>query len=264
MAFRWSRPPAAAIALLLGTSRLAAQIDYRNLDDGRPTRVTDAAPVERFAFELSVPYGFAFGSGATRHTTSPHLEYGIARNLMVGVGASLVAGHTGVADDHSSLAASVLWSFRRETPSLPALSLSMTAGQTLSGRGFGSDAAMTVGVLATRSIGRARLHANAAVAVIAPDLRSAEFPTWWAGVAGDYTFIRSSTLLVAELLAQRERSGTPISWNAGVGFRRQISPTVVLHGGISQALEGGGLGTEARLGLSYLFAIAGLLPGGAR
>ena len=37
---------------------LPAQIDYRNLDDGRPIATEDAYPVERYAFELLAPYRF--------------------------------------------------------------------------------------------------------------------------------------------------------------------------------------------------------------
>jgi hypothetical protein len=56
-----TRNPATLAALLL-LARLAApgplpaQLDYRNLDDDRPTVTEDAYPVERYAFEFLLPY----------------------------------------------------------------------------------------------------------------------------------------------------------------------------------------------------------------
>jgi hypothetical protein len=38
--------------------QLAAQIDYRNLDEGRPLQTEDAYPIERHAFELVIPYEY--------------------------------------------------------------------------------------------------------------------------------------------------------------------------------------------------------------
>jgi hypothetical protein len=50
------RIAALAIALTAaGFPPLAAQIDYRNLDDHRPVRTEDAYPIERYAFELLIP-----------------------------------------------------------------------------------------------------------------------------------------------------------------------------------------------------------------
>ena len=46
---------AAAVTVSI-TTRLAAQTDFRNLDDGRPTRAEDALPVDHYGFELALPY----------------------------------------------------------------------------------------------------------------------------------------------------------------------------------------------------------------
>jgi hypothetical protein len=42
---------------------LAAQIDYRNLDDERPVATEDAYPVERHAFELLTAYRYEHERG---------------------------------------------------------------------------------------------------------------------------------------------------------------------------------------------------------
>jgi hypothetical protein len=57
------RIAALAIALTAaGFPPLAAQIDYRNLDDHRPVRTEDAYPIERYAFELLIPALDNFGT----------------------------------------------------------------------------------------------------------------------------------------------------------------------------------------------------------
>ena len=225
-----------AAVLLLGMPAarpLVAQVDYRNLDDGRPTRVTDAYPVERFAFEFSVGGRLRGRQGFA----SPHLEYGVVRNLMVGVGAEL-----GAPGSHAEVSA--LWNARRETPGFPAVSVSAAIGLD-----------PVIGLLATRSFGLARLHFNGALDLSGP-------AGWWGGLAADRTLFRRSTLVVTEVVAERVGGGQPVEWSAAVGLRRQITPTVVLHGGASQGF--GRLGTEINFGLSYAFAIAGLMPRGPR
>ena len=46
---------AAALAVF-GAAPLAAQTDFRNLDEARPIRTEDALPVDHYGFELSLPY----------------------------------------------------------------------------------------------------------------------------------------------------------------------------------------------------------------
>ncbi len=231
---RTSRARPWVAALVFGTAGvfpLQAQVDYRNSDDLRPTRVADAYPIERFAFEFSAGGRLRGGDAAA----SPHLEYGLFRNFMVGVG-----GEFGAAGSHAEVSA--LWNARRETPGFPALSFSAAVGED-----------PVIGVLATRSFGLTRLHFNGGLDLSGP-------ADWWGGVAADWTLFRTSTLVVSELVA--ERVAQRVEWSAAVGVRRQITPTVVLHGGVSQGL--GRLGTEFNLGLSYAFAIAGLMARGSR
>jgi hypothetical protein len=67
------------LLLLLIPAPLPAQIDYRNLDDGRPVATEDAYPVERYAFELLAPYRFETeAGGAELHLVIPEVAHGIA------------------------------------------------------------------------------------------------------------------------------------------------------------------------------------------
>ena len=47
---------AAPISAQMTPAPLAAQTDFRNLDEGRPTHTEDALPVDRYGFELVLPY----------------------------------------------------------------------------------------------------------------------------------------------------------------------------------------------------------------
>lgn len=241
---------------------LAAQIDYRNLDDGRPSRVTDAVAVERYAFELSLPWRFSSGRGSSAHTLAPALEYGIARNLVVGVDLELVADRGGagapIGESHAGL--SLFYNARRETPGAPALSFELEVGQPTAASLL-SDLGATLTGIATRSLGRSRWHANLAARVGGPDAEpdGAAEPRWWAGLAWDYTLYRTSTLLVAELVAEDGPGET--RWAVGAGVRRQLTPTVVLHAGLARRLDRGPGTTSVTLGLSHAFAVAGLMPG---
>jgi hypothetical protein len=233
-----SRRFVAALVLgMAGAPALLAQVDYRNLDDARPSRVTDAYPIERFAFELSVGGKLRTGTGVTQGQASPHLEYGILRNVMVGIGAELM-------DEGSHFEASAFWNARRETPGFPAVSVAASVGED-----------PLVRFLATRSFGLSRLHFNSGLDLSGP-------ADWWGGLAWDRTLFRTSTLVVGEVVAERVGPGQGVEWSAGLGLRRQLTPTVVIHGGVNQGL--GSSGTEFSLGLSHAFAIAGLMRGGRR
>ena len=124
--------------LLAPTAPLAAQIDYRNLDDDRPTRVEDAYPVERYAFEALLPYLLErTRDGVTTHSVVPELSYGLFRDTQVGfkLPFALEDGPGSTRTGLSGLGAFGLYNFNTESRSLPALSVRM-------------DAAFPVGALA--------------------------------------------------------------------------------------------------------------------
>ena len=53
----WTALTRAAVLLLLPAT-VAAQVDYRNLDDERPVTTEDAYPVDRYALEIMMPFSF--------------------------------------------------------------------------------------------------------------------------------------------------------------------------------------------------------------
>lgn len=257
----------AAALLASGPACLAAQIDYRNLDDDRPTRVEDAYPVERYAFEFLVPYAFERErSGASVHSWVFELAYGVLPNAQIGFKAPLAAVRAGgtTTTGLSGLRAFALYNFNTEGPVLPAIALRADAAFPVGSLG-GDETQVSLKGMATRSWGPTRLHLNGAVRLgrDAPGPVVEGIEQWWYGAALDRTLFRQSVLLVGEVYATREIGAAPAQVNASLGLRWQWRPTRVLDVGIARRLrEDLGPDYAVTVGISNAFAIAGLMPRG--
>lgn len=257
------------ILLLLGVAgsplRLAAQGDYRNLDDGRPVRTEDAFVVDHHEFEVLAPFTYdATPGGGHRYLLQPELEYGLVPNTQVSVKLPLgVVDSSGSDAGLGGLQVSGIYSFNTEGPSLPAFAaradLFLPVG-TLAG----DRALVSLKAIASRTFGLTRLHLNGAwtfgtSGADGPRLEAP--PRWFAGAAVDYTLFRSSVLLVGELSASQEYDGAATAVVAAAGTRWQWTPTLVLDAGIARRLTGdAGPDIELTVGLSHAFAIRGLMP----
>lgn len=259
---RW----AGAASVLAIAVPAGAQIDYRNLDDDRPTRVEDAYPAERYAFELLIPYSFEREQGGGWVQASLlELAYGIVRNAHVGVKAPLAAvGNGGTTDwGLSGIRALALYNFNTESRRLPALSLRTDAVFPVGGLA-GSETHVGVQAIATRSWGRHRLHLNAAYRFGRDGTPAAteSLDRWWYGAALDRTLFRHSVLVIGEVYARRAVDGAPVEVNGSLGLRWQWRPTAVIDVGIGRGLRQGlGPAFAMTIGVSNAFAIAGLMPG---
>jgi hypothetical protein len=255
-----------------GTAR--AQIDYRNLDEGRPTRTEDAYPVERYAFELVVPYDYENERGPGRsHLVTPELAYGVASNAMLGVALPFAAldGGAGVETEwgFGGPRLFALYNFNTEGTALPALALRADASFPL-GSLAGDLVRGGITAIATRSWGRTRAHINATLGVGAEPgaggtLAVHAIPAWAAGVAVDRTFLRRSLLVIGEVTLSEAVADSPTEATAGLGARLQLSPTLVLDAGFHRRLTttaGDDIGMT--VGLTHAFALAGLMPAGPR
>ncbi len=259
----------AAVLSALVAPRVAAQIDYRNLDDDRPTRVEDAYAVERYAFELIAPYRVERErDGSTLHAFIWEAAYGLVRNGQIGVKLPTAATATGGQTRWglSGLRVFALYNFNTESPVLPALSLRADAVLPVGSLG-GENTRGSLKAIATRSFGRSRLHLNGEVG-LGPDGTAAAVEGashWWYGAALDRTFFRQSTLVVAEVYALRPTAAAPVQVHASIGFRRQVTPTLVLDAGLSRGLRRSlGPEIELTLGFSHAVGIAALMPRGRR
>lgn len=248
---------------------VAAQIDYRNLDDERPTVTEDAYPIERYAFELLVPYRFeAEADGSKLHTSVLEVGYGLLPNAQVGLHAPFAVLRIG-GDTQSGLAGLqpyALYNFNIEGRWLPAISVRGDVGFPVGPLG-GEGTRFTVRALATRTWGRSRFHINLARSFGTEEGLSVAEPArrWTYSVAADRTFFRQSVLLVGEIVTARAVKDAPVAVKAGLGARWQWTPTMVLDVGLTRRLRSNiGPNLGVTVGLSYAFAIRGLMPRGSR
>ncbi|MBI4421719.1 MAG: hypothetical protein HY560_12915 [Gemmatimonadetes bacterium] len=259
---------AAAVLLAAGPAGLVAQIDYRNLDDDRPTRVEDAYPVERYAFEFLVPYSYARDrTGAVIQASVLELEYGIFRNTQVGLKAPIAGVRSSGATTTwglSGLRVFALYNFNTESLVLPAVALRIDAAFPVGSLG-GDETQVGLKGIVTRSWGPTRLHLNGAVRLgqDAPGPVVEGIERWWYGAALDRTLFRQSLLLIGEVYASKELGNVPLEVNASFGLRWQWRPTAVIDIGVARRLrESLGPDYAVTIGISNAFAIAGLMPRG--
>ncbi|MEO8449724.1 MAG: hypothetical protein ABI647_08045 [Gemmatimonadota bacterium] len=261
--YLWPGP----VAVLVATSGLTAQVHYRSLDGERPTRVRDAYPIERYAFEAGLSVRFTPSpSDAQGLSLDPEIEYGIARGTGIGIGVAASADFGGgPARTSSRLGAFIERNLLRETLGFPAIAVRLDGSASLRDGPLGAGA-LASSVALTRSFGRDRLHLNggwtfAAPATVGP---AEALDRWFIGAAMDRTAIRPSLLFVGEAVVARGIGASSAEATVAVGVRRQITPTVVGSFGTGLTFGGG----PARLGLtmswSTVFAWPGLMPGRAR
>jgi hypothetical protein len=263
------RTAATAVGLCLSVfARIAwAQIDYRNLDDGRPVPVEDAYPIERHAFELLLPYGYARQASGEHVSLLPlELEYGAFDNAQIGLKVPVAGVGAGPGSNTdwglSGLGAFALYNFNTESRTLPAFAvrgdLSLPVGSLA-----GDAARVSLEAIATRSWGRSRFHFNAIRSFGSENgLGAAEvLPRWSYGLAVDRTLFRQSILLVGSVTAASVVRDAPTEVIAGIGARYQLSPTLVVDAGVSRRLRAD-IGPDYALtfGLSHAFGLGWLMP----
>lgn len=247
---------------------LVAQTDYYNTDAGRPVRIEDAYPVERYAFEAQVaPLRLERADVGTYHwEIEPELAYGIFPRTQVEVGLPLAFQDAGEARDGFGLAGidfSVLHNLNVETRTLPALAVA--ADLLLPVGNFAPDRVYpTVKGIATRSFSFARFHANGQYTFGSSPGDGAEVgeaSRWMAGVAVDKTFPLRSALLIADVFTEQPlHDGEDLRWTAEVGTRYQLDPFFALDAGIGRRLAGDEQGWFVTFGAARVFAVRSLMP----
>lgn len=246
---------AVAGAVVAGPGPLAAQLDYRNLDDGRPLWTEDAWPVERRALELLLPWAVEWGREGTIHGSRLELAWGAWDNLMLGAKLPLAIAPRGTGQTLGTTGpgAFLFYNLRGEGPVLPALAL-RAEGHLATGTFAPDEGSVTLKGIVTRTLDRERLHLNAAWTPVGAraDGGLEREPRWAASVGLDRTLIRTSTLLAAELVARDAGAGGGTQFTAGVGLRRQVTPRLVVDLGLARVLDrdaGHGWGVTAGLSM---------------
>jgi len=272
---RFSRFCAAAAVVIFAAAEPArAQTDYYNTDSGRPLTIEDAAPTERYAFELQVaPIRLERTRGGVyQWEVEPELAYGILPRTQIEIALPLSYRDDGGTSRTSGLAGislSALHNLNTET-TIPALAFS--GNVLLPAGGLGPDEAVfSAKAIATRTFRWARFHLNGEYSFGGDDsidsadddgkAAGSETRRWLAGIAVDKTFPLRSFLIGAEIFARKTRSSeNNPEWNAALGVRRQLSPAFNVDAGIGKQLSGGERSWFATLGLAHAFTLRSLLP----
>ncbi len=256
-----------AVAALDPGSAAMAQTDYYNTDAGRPLRIEDASPTERYAFELKPAPVRLERAAPGRYTweVEPEIAYGLFPRTQIefGLPIAFVDAQDLPAGERLGIAgveASVMHNLNVETRTLPALAIRADALLPV-GRFAPEDAYVSLTGIATRTYRFARFHVNGRY-TFGPEAEHAEdVSRWLAGVAADKAFPLRSTLLLAEVYAEQpiDSEAEPV-WTAGGGVRYQVNPRVVVDGGLGRRFTGDGTAWFFTFGLAYAFAVRSLIP----
>jgi hypothetical protein len=256
---------AAAAALLVSAAPAGAQTDYYNTDLGRPVRIEDASPVERYAFELQLaPVRLEREGGGTYHwEVAPELAYGILPRTQVEVALPLAlvdGGDEGRTQGLAGIEVAALHNLTVETRTLPALAV---AAEVLLPVGpLAPDEAYTsLKGIATRTFSFARVHVNGQY-TFGPEAEDAgEASRWMAGVAVDRALPLRSLLLIGDVYTEQPLDdGAELAWTAEAGFRYQTSPQFNIDFGVGRRFAGGDQGWFLTFGAAHAFAVRDLLP----
>jgi len=252
------------LGLWLVPTLATAQTDYRNLDGERPTFIADAYPIERWAFELSMPWRYEqAAAGPSAHILGPEISYGLFRNGQVGIALPLATVSGGPETGWGLAGVHAFGLFNLTTESGPWPAVSIRTDLTIPVGANGGDVTRAgAQFLATRSFGAQRLHVNVGAAAGGDNTGGGleSLPRWSIGAALDRTFIRNSLLLIGEVYALNHNSNEPTETIASLGARWQLTPTLVLDGGVGRRLSSSGPDVTVTLGLSHSFALPSLLP----
>lgn len=264
------RIAAGIVVIAASAPPLHAQTDYYNTDAGRPVRVEDAYPTERYAFELQLaPLRLERSSGGVYHwEIAPEIAYGILPRTHVEVGfpISISEGEgDGTEANLAGIEISALHNLNIETRTLPAFGVAadvlLPVGASAPSRVYPS-----VTGIATRTFRLARLHANASYTLgSAPEAGSetGEVSRWMAGVAVDRTLPLRSMLLIADVFAEQPLGADDeLEWNVEAGLRYQLNPFFALDAGIGHRLTGHDRGWSVTFGAARAFGIRALMPVG--
>lgn len=252
--------------LAAGVAPASAQTDYYNTDAGRPVRIEDAYPVERYAFEAQVaPLRLERGDGGAYHWEfEPELAYGILPYTHVEIGFPLIWRDEGEARAFGlgGIELSALHNLNVETSGLPAFAVAASA--VLPVGNFAPDRIYpSVKGIATRTFRFARFHVNGEYTFGSTPAEGAdvgEASRWMAGVAVDRTFPLRSALLIADVFAEQPlHDGEELEWTAEAGVRYQLDPFFALDAGIGRRITGHEQGWFVTFGAARAFAVRSLM-----
>ena len=227
-------------ALLWPAPSAHGQTDHTNLEEGLPVRVEDAYPTAFRNRELQLRVGWErTDEGQDRGTLEPRLEFGIAPNWQLKLGAPF---NVGDADRRGSgdLQIGALYNFNQESLSLPAFALSGKLDIPTGEDSEGVDT--TLKFIMTRTVDDAnlgRFHLNLEWGHNFSALDDERDDTF--AIIPGYSFrLNTDTMIVADFIREWEMESGKESNIFEVGARYQLEPLTVLSLGV-----GAGIGDDS-------------------
>jgi hypothetical protein len=264
---------AATVALELGAAAFsapaAAQEDFRAAELDRPTRVEDAYPIKFREWEFQSGLRGFLAEGDRGLLGLLELKTGLFRNGQMGVeiegGFERPSRHSG---SHSgsdetgggieAASAHLLYGLARETVSLPAIAVRLDASTPGAGTIGHGEWQFGLAGIATRSLGRLRLHGNGGYR-IAGEADGGDY--WRFGLGADYPMGLFSRAILADVYVEAPVSAGRARVWAEIGTRLQVSNWSVFDLGLATRLdewEEGNANVEIVAGVSRAFGIPGL------
>ncbi|HUE95320.1 MAG TPA: hypothetical protein VMN39_01595 [Longimicrobiaceae bacterium] len=257
-----------ATVILLCPDPASGQTDYYNTDAGRPVRIEDAYPVERYAFELQMaPLRMERSDdGAYHWEFEPEIAYGIfpATHVEVGVHLDLTDHEEGGRSlGMGGIEIAALHNLNLETRTLPAFAVAAEA--LLPVGAFAPDRVYpTVKAIATRTFRWMRVHVNGSYTLgPSPDITSGkdDLSRWMTGIAVDRTYPLRGALLITDIYVEEPmHPGEELGWTAEAGARYQLDPFVALDAGFGRRFTGEDPAWFVTIGAARAFGIRSLIP----
>ncbi len=228
--------------------------DHNNLDEGLPTQLSDAYPIEYYGREIQTSLSYErTAEGEDLFVVEPRLELGFAPNWQGTLHVPFEFG-SGAAEGISALGVEALYNFNTEGIWLPGFALSGRADFPTGPATHGIDT--TAKFILTKSIGRTsflnQLHLNVAW-LHNDDPQRGERDNRYQLVAGWSARLDADTIGIIDYVREQELERGITSDIIEVGLRRQITPRLVLSAGVGAGVSDDSPKFRATLGLQRSF-----------
>jgi outer membrane putative beta-barrel porin/alpha-amylase len=234
---------ALVLATLLCAPATGYAIDHGNLDEGRPLRLEDAYAIAAGEIALETGAGFALlRRGPDRGFFPIEVLYGALPNLQIALGTTLSTHPHDIDEPVKSgdLRLGALYNLNQETLVLPALGVKLDVNLPT-----GVDArgvVLELKGIVTKSIERLSLHVNAGYQVRTDARREERDGRYELVLGASYPLgaprYTRATIVADVFTEQSARHGEASTVGAELGFRYQVTRTIVWDAGVGTEFAG--------------------------
>jgi hypothetical protein len=234
---------ALVLAILIVMPAPSFAIDHGNLDEGRPLRLEDAYAISTGEIALETGAGFSLlRRGPDRGFFPIEVLYGALPNLQVSLGTTLTT-HPHDIDEHvksGDVRLAALYNYNQETLVMTAVGVKLEVNLPT-----GVDArgvSLELKGLVTKSVERLSLHFNAGYQVLTDARREERDGRYELVLGASYPLgaphYTRATLIADVFTEQSSQHGEPNVVGAELGFRYQLTRTIVWDAGVGTEFAG--------------------------